>query len=93
MTDEDNNGVPDYLDRLLIEDASGNIIPTDDASVLQDHARASLDTLQVDTDNDGIPDSDDAMDTHDSATDFMGALGQINEAIDDIAGEIDSLIE
>jgi hypothetical protein len=33
------------------------------------------------------------MDNTDSATDFMGALDEINGAIDDISGELDTIIE
>lgn len=78
---------------MLKQDVNGSLVPVDDTKKIQDHATKSLNDLYLDTDKDGIPDTDDAMDNTSSATDFMGALNQINEAIDDIAGEIDQLIE
>lgn len=71
LTDEDRNGVPDYLDNLLIEDSNGYTIPTNDTTAIQEYSQDALDDMSTDTDGDSIPDSDDAMDNTDSASDFM----------------------
>ena len=93
LTDEDGNGVPDYLDDLLTQDSEGYTVPTNDNAAVQEYSQDALEDMSVDTDGDGVPDSDDRMDNTDSATDFMWALDQINAAVDDIAAEIDTLIE
>jgi len=93
LDDDNNNGIPDYLENLLEEDAQWNIVPTSDNAALQDYANEVLDDFRTDSDGDGIPDDDDSAPNTDSATDFMWALENINEAIDDISGEIDTLIE
>jgi uncharacterized repeat protein (TIGR01451 family) len=86
LTDEDGNGVPDYLDSMLGED---------DESLQRviDYGEEIREELWFDSDGDGIPDSDDTMDNTDSATDFMWALDSINESIDEISDDIDELIQ
>jgi len=87
LTDDNNNGVPDYLDDLLEAESLG------DESAIQDYSVEALDSLLEDTDNDGIPDQDDSLDNTHSAENFMWAIDAMNEAIDDIAADIDQLIE
>lgn len=93
LKDSDNNGIPDYLEELLTKDASGNIVPTDNLDALTRYRESIFNEMYQDSDNDGIPDEADSMDHTDSATDFMGALNKINEKIDEIASELDTVIE
>lgn len=48
--DENNNGVPDYIDELV---GGGD--------AAQEYAQDVLDDMNVDTDGDGIPDSHDSL--------------------------------
>lgn len=86
LHDENNNGVPDYLEDILNDDS-------ENLDVVLDYAEEIMEELWRDSDGDGIPDSDDNMDNSDSAVDFMGALDSINESIDEISEDIDELIQ
>jgi uncharacterized repeat protein (TIGR01451 family) len=100
LTDEDGNGVPDYLDSLLAAESNildeshdGEDSVSDELQTVLDYGSEIIQELWHDSDGDGIPDRDDTMDSTDSATDFMWALDSINGAIDDISEDIDELIE
>ncbi len=98
---EDSNwdGVPDYISDLLSSaqnaGATENVddISASDLDRIRDYSDDILTELWVDSDGDGIPDSDDTMDNTSGATDFMWALDNINEAIDEISEDIDELIQ
>lgn len=62
LVDANDDGIPDYLEA---------IIENDDPEDIKQYAENALADLFEDTDNDGVPDSDDSMDRTDSATDFM----------------------
>lgn len=84
LTDSDGNGVPDYLQDLLA---------ADDIESIKEYADEANMERNKDSDSDGIPDRDDAMDNTNGATDFMGALSEIDEKAGEIAEEIDTLVE
>jgi uncharacterized repeat protein (TIGR01451 family) len=85
LIDADEDGMPDYLQTLLSDEVTEDQI--------QDYSEEILEDLWVDSDSDGVPDTDDSMDNTDSATDFMWALDQINEAVDEISENIDEVIQ
>lgn len=58
LVDVNGDGVPDYLE---------NIIKNEDPEAIKSYADSVLSDLHIDTDSDGIPDSDDSMDRTDSA--------------------------
>jgi len=91
IEDLNGDGVPDYIQDLIT--AADNNESIEDLERIQDYSDDILEQLGRDSDGDGIPDSDDTMDNTDSATDFMGALDNINEAIDEISEDIDELIQ
>jgi uncharacterized repeat protein (TIGR01451 family) len=100
LSDEDGNGVPDYLDNLLDAESSitGQVVGgtdpvSDDFQTVLNYGEEILEEMWLDSDGDGIPDSDDTMDNTDSATDFMGTLDSIDESIDEISEDIDELIQ
>ncbi len=106
LVDKNENGIPDYLENLLVEDKNGNLIPTTDNTILQKYADGIREDLGVDSDGDGIPDRDDVMDNFPrmedtngdgiadtKVTDFMDSLSSINGAIDEISEDIDTLIQ
>ena len=62
-------------------------------STLHDYLNDARANLQIDTDGDGIPDQHDALDTTSSGDDFMATLEGMNNAIDDIADDMDEIIE
>ena len=82
--DENNNGVPDYIDTL----GAGS------SETVQNYMQWLLEEFNQDSDNDGIPDRDDsAPNIDENDGDFMSSLLDFNENIDEITGEIDHIIE
>ncbi len=57
------------------------------------YANQALANLTKDSDNDGISDRDDNMDSSDSQSGFMDQLDAINQSIDEISDEVDTLID
>ena len=82
--DNNNNGVPDYIDAL----SSGS------SETVQTYMQELLGEFNEDTDNDGIPDRDDSAPNIDQDDEnFMADLSNFNENIDEITSEIDHIIE
>lgn len=84
MVDQNENGVPDYIDNLV----GGN---TDD---LQEYADTVFQDLYADADGDGIPNDEDDMPNYEQEeNDFMETIGEINTAIDQISDQVDTLVD
>lgn len=84
MVDNNNNGVPDYIDDLV------GGAPED----IQEYSQSVFESLYEDIDGDGIPNDEDDMPNYDQENgDFMAAIGEINGAIDQISDQVDQLIE
>ena len=77
--DADWNWIPDYIDNL-----------TWNNEAMQEFAQESLKTLQVDSDNDWLPDSEDSFD---STIDIVSNLSEIDEKVSWIMDWIDVIIE
>lgn len=73
LKDADRNGIPDYMEGLM------GIDPNDPDSVrdFQDQIEGVLDTLNKDSDGDGIPDEDDSLDSISELTDFMSSTEEL----------------
>lgn len=81
--DTNGNGVPDYIDDLVNNE--------DDRL---EYAESILEEFHQDSDNDGIPDRDDRLPkTNDDDTDILWTINQINETVDEISEELDTVIE
>ncbi len=80
--DEDGNGIPDYIDKLLSGENSH-----------MDYANDQLWEFNKDTDWDGIPDRDDTSPGYDSSQDdFMNSLNMADINIDKIMQWIDTIL-
>jgi len=54
LVDDDNNGIPDYLDTLLQEDVNGNLVPTSNTDAISDYSSSVLNDLFEDSDGEQI---------------------------------------
>ncbi len=75
------NGVPDYIDAIV-----------NDQTKQQEFAKEKLAELQLDTDGDGIPDSEDETPNF-NWDNLFWILDNVNKKVDDITEGIDNLIE
>ncbi len=80
--DTDNNGVPDYIDKLISWDQQS----------INDYANESKNTISEDGDDDWIPDSEDDLDDYNDE-DGLDSLGDLSEAVDEISSQMDTIIE
>ena len=83
-TDENNNGIPDYIDALT------NWSP----DTIQNYMQWLFDEFNQDADSDGIPDREDSspdIDQNDES--IIGSLENFNNNIDELTSEIDHIIE
>lgn len=79
--DTDGNNVPDYIDRL-IEDEDARVEFSEDAR----------NTLLIDSDGDGIPDDEEALDDYNDE-EGLSSFDSLSEAVDDISEQMDTIIE
>lgn len=83
LTDEDDNGVPDYIDELLV-----------DRDAQMEYADEQLDRLELDVDLDGLPDAeDDSPNQSSSDTSFVDGLAQLDEKAEQASEQIDTIID
>ncbi len=83
-TDENENGVPDYIDSLT------NWSP----DTIQNYMQWLFDEFNEDTDSDGIPDREDsAPDIDQNDESLIWSLENFNNNIDELTSEIDHIIE
>ncbi|MDA7494851.1 hypothetical protein N8455_00755, partial [Candidatus Gracilibacteria bacterium] len=78
--DNDNNGVPDYIDELV----------NGDVDTLKEYSETALAELFSDSDGDGLPDNEDNTD---SSSDFMSNLSNVEENIDNVLNSVDNMIQ
>lgn len=84
--DEDDNGVPDYLDELTI-----NAWAEDKAEIIE-YSEGALSTVNEDSDWDWVPDSEDTTPTYDGEDeDTTSFLDSVNEWADNVSDWIDEL--
>ncbi|NDK10028.1 VCBS repeat-containing protein [Candidatus Gracilibacteria bacterium] len=95
LEDADQDGIPDYMQTILESTKTLSSNPDNEAAneELVKYANQALANLTKDSDNDGISDRDDNMDSSDSQSDFMDQLDAINQSIDEISDEVDTLID
>lgn len=83
LTDDDNNGVPDYIDQLLV-----------DGDAQQSYANDQLSLLDLDSDLDGLPDrEDDSPNQSSSNSSFVDDLAALDAKADEASAQIDTIIE
>jgi len=82
--DENNNGVPDYIDALVWWEQEQ----------IADYAQGVLDDLNRDSDGDGLPDTVDPIPNSDQdSRDIWWEIDAINETVDEISDQLDTVIE
>jgi hypothetical protein len=83
LTDDDKNGVPDYIDELLV-----------DRDAQERYADEQIDALELDTDLDGLPDrEDDSPNQSSSNSSFVDDLAALDAKADEASAQIDTIIE
>lgn len=80
VTDDDGNGIPDYIDELT------SATPEEQS----DYAKNIRNQLAADSDWDWVPDNEDLTD---SSNDFLSNLDEIEDNIDHILAWVDNLIQ
>ena len=80
VTDNDWNGIPDYIDELTSASSSEQ----------SSYAQSIKDKLALDADWDGVPDNEDLTD---SSKDFLSNLDEIEDNVDHILAGVDNLIQ
>jgi hypothetical protein len=82
LTDENDNGVPDYIDALL------------EWEWIEEYWEEQLDLLDLDADLDGLPDrEDDSPEQNSEGTSFIDGLWELDEKAAAASEQIDTIIE
>lgn len=80
--DTNNNGIPDYIDTLS---------NTWNTTELTKYANDSINTINKDSDNDWLPDSEDMSPWFNGS--IMDGLDKINQTVDDISAWVDTILQ
>ena len=81
--DDDGNGIPDYIDNTRDQ-----LIATGTDIFDENSDNEILKNLYIDSDRDGVPDSDDFSDYYDSA---RSGIQDFNDHIDDLSDDVDHI--